>query len=71
MDEMIIIWLVVLIVAIVVEVATMGLTSIWFAGGALVAVLSAVLGLPIFLQVLLFFMVSLLMLFFTRPVAVK
>lgn len=71
MDEMMIIWLVVLIVAIVVEVATMGLTSIWFAGGALVAVLSAVLGLPIFLQVLLFFIVSLLMLFFTRPVAVK
>lgn len=71
MGEMMIIWLVVLILSIVVEVATMGLTSIWFAGGALVAVLATVLGLPIFIQVLLFFLVSLLMLFFTRPVAVK
>lgn len=71
MGEMMIIWLVVLILSIVVEVVTMGLTSIWFAGGALVAVLATVLGLPIFIQVLLFFLVSLLMLFFTRPVAVK
>ena len=34
MSEMVTLWLVVLIVSIGVEVATLGLTSIWFAGGA-------------------------------------
>lgn len=68
---MIIFWLVLLIIAIVVEVLTMGLTSIWFAGGALVAILAALLNAPIWLQVILFFGLSLLLLFFTRPIAVK
>ncbi len=71
MSEMITLWLVVLIVSIGVEVATLGLTSIWFAGGAVVAVIAAALQAPIWLQILLFFAVSLLLLFFTRPVAVR
>lgn len=71
MNEMLIFWLVLLIVAIVAEVMTMGLTTIWFAGGALVAILAAVLHAPIWLQIVLFFLVSLLLLAFTRPVAVK
>lgn len=71
MSEIMIFWLVLLIIAIVAEVLTMGLTTIWFAGGALAAVLAALLHAPIWLQVVLFFLVSLLLLFFTRPVAVK
>ena len=71
MNEMLIFWLVLLIVAIVAEVLTMGLTTIWFAGGALIAILAAVLHAPIWLQIVLFFLVSLLLLAFTRPVAVK
>ena len=46
MTEMII-WLVLLIVAIVAEVLTMGLTTIWFAGGALVAIFAAILNAPV------------------------
>lgn len=68
---MIIFWLVLLIIAIVIEVLTMGLTSIWFAGGALAAILLALLNAPIWLQIILFFGVSLILLFFTRPIAVK
>lgn len=68
---MIIFWLVLLIIAIVIEVLTMGLTSIWFAGGALVTILAALLNAPIWLQIILFFAVSLLLLFFTRPIAVR
>lgn len=71
MSEIIIFWLVLLIVCIVIEVLTMGLTTIWFAGGALIAILAALLYAPVFVQVILFFLVSLLMLFFTRPIAVK
>lgn len=71
MDEMMILWLVLLIVAIGAEVCTMGLTSIWFAGGALAAILAALVDAPIFAQVILFFAVSFLLLIFTRPVAVR
>ena len=71
MNEMVIFWLVVVILAIVVEAITLGLTSIWFAGGALVALAAAALRLPIALQVVLFFAVSVVLLYFTRPIAVK
>ena len=71
MSEMMIFWLVLLIIAIAVEVATMGLTSIWFAGGAVTAILAAVLHAPVVVQVILFFLVSLILLCFTRPVAVR
>lgn len=69
--NMTIIWLVLLIVMIVIELATMGLTTIWFAGGSLVATIAAACSAPIWLQVTLFFVVSLVLLWFTRPIAVK
>lgn len=71
MSETMIVWLVILIVAIAIEVGTLGLTSIWFAGGALTAVIAAAFSLPIWLQILLFLVVSLLLMVFTRPIAVK
>ena len=51
MSEMVTLWLVVLIVSIGVEVATLGLTSIWFAGGAAVAVIVAAFHGPVWLQI--------------------
>lgn len=71
MGDMMIFWLVVLILCIVIEVLTLGLTTIWFAAGALVAIFASLLYAPIFVQVILFLLVSLLALFFTRPIAVK
>ncbi len=71
MSEMMIVWLVLLILCTGIEVLTLGLTTIWFAGGALIAIFAALLQAPIFVQIILFFLVSLLMLFFTRPIAVK
>ena len=65
------IWLVLLIVFIAIEAGTLGLTSIWFAGGALIAVIVAALGGPVWLQLLVFLVVALILLFFTRPIAVK
>ena len=60
-----------MVVCIVVELITMGLTTIWFAGGALIAAIAAALSLPLWLQILLFLAVSLVLLYLTRPVAVK
>lgn len=71
MSTMVVIWLVVLILMIVAEVVTLGLSSIWFAGGALIALLAALLSLPVWIQILLFLAVSMALLLFTRPVAVK
>ncbi|MBQ4259252.1 MAG: NfeD family protein [Lachnospiraceae bacterium] len=64
-------WLILLIVCLVMEAATLGLTTIWFAGGALVAMVVALLGGPVWLQLLLFFVVSLVLVVFTRPIATK
>lgn len=69
--EQIIFWLVLLIVLLVVEMATLGLTTIWFAGGAFVAIIAALLNAPILVQIILFFLVSVILLVFTRPIAVK
>lgn len=67
----IIIWLVVAALLIIVEIATMGLTTIWFAGGAVVAALAAIFEAHWLVQVLLFAIVSLVLLIFTRPIATK
>ncbi len=64
-------WLVALVLFILIEIATMGLTTIWFAGGALLAVIASALGLPLVVQIVLFFAVSFVLLYFTRPMAVK
>ena len=65
------IWLAVLVVCVGIEIATMGLTTIWFAGGALVSAILAALNAPPWLQIVAFFAVSLILLYLTRPVAVK
>ncbi|WP_373212655.1 NfeD family protein [Ruminococcus sp. 5_1_39BFAA] len=66
-----IIWLGVVAVLLVIEAITTGLTTIWFAGGALVAGIAAYAGAGLALQLILFLCVSLVLLFFTRPLAVK
>ena len=65
------IWLIVFVACIVIEIITMGLTTIWFAGGALIAAVGAALNAPLWLQIVLFVAVSLVLLYFTRPIAVK
>lgn len=64
-------WLIVFVVLLIIEIATMGLTTIWFAGGALVAFLASYIGFGIVVQVLVFLIVSILLLVLTRPLAVK
>lgn len=67
----IITWIVLLIAFLVIEFVTVGLATIWFAGGALVALILAALGVGIGWQIAAFFVVSFVLLFFTRPVVVK
>lgn len=53
-------WLAAMILLVVFELATMGLTTIWFALGALAALAVAVVGGPVWLQTVVFFAVSIL-----------
>ena len=64
-------WLILLVLLLGIEILTLGLTTIWFAGGALVAFFAALLGAGLVVQVVLFAGVSLVLLAFTRPLAVK
>lgn len=65
------IWLIVFVACIVIEIISMGLTTIWFAGGALVAAIGAAFSVPLWVQIILFIIVSFVLLYFTRPIAVK
>ena len=64
-------WLIIFVIALIVEIATMGLTSIWFAGGALIAWVFAKIGFGTTVQIVVFVIASLLLLVLTRPIAVK
>lgn len=64
-------WLIALAVLLVIEILTLGLTTVWFAGGALVAFFVSLTGTNVFVQLIVFFAVSIALLYFTRPVAMK
>ncbi|MCI9423531.1 NfeD family protein [Lachnospiraceae bacterium WCA-9-b2] len=64
-------WLGLLIILLVIEIITVGLTSIWAAGGALAALILNILGLSLVWQVVAFFGVTFVLLIFTRPFAVR
>ena len=66
-----VLWLGLLIILLVIEALTLGLTTIWFAGGALAAFLAALIQIPLPVQIGLFFVVSLALLIFTRPMAIR
>ena len=66
-----IVWLRIFLVLLVLEIISLGLTTIWFAGGALAAFAAALLGANIIIQAVLFLVISLVLLFVTRPIAVK
>ena len=64
-----IVWLVLVLLFAGAEAATVGLTSIWFAAGALCALIAALLGGPLWVQIALFLAVSTLCLLSVRPLA--
>ena len=64
-------WLAAMVVLLIIEGAVPGLVSIWFALGALAALLAAILHAPVWLQVTWFVVVSVVSLILTRPLARK
>lgn len=64
-------WLAIFVILLIIEIVTMGLTTIWFAGGALAAMAAGLIGFGTGIQILVFLVVSVLLLVLTRPIAVK
>lgn len=69
--RMAVIWLALAVIFLVIEGITVGLTTIWFAAGAFIALLLSLLNAPIWLQILVFFVVSVCLLVFTRKIFVE
>ena len=64
-------WLIAMIIFIIFEVATLGLTTMWFALGSLAALAVAVVGGQLWLQITVFVVVSILTMFCFRKVALN
>ena len=69
--DMTIIWLAVLVVLLIVEIQTMALTTVWFAGGSLAAIVAVKCGANLAVQITVFLTVSLVVLFLLRPRVVQ
>lgn len=63
-----VLWLILFVVLIIIEASSLNLITIWFAIGALLAMLAALLGVPVYFQVVIFIISSALMLAFTKPI---
>lgn len=64
-------WIIVIAASIVIECLTLGMVTVWFAIGGLAAYGLYILGAGLAIQIVLFIVVSLILLIFTRPVATK
>ena len=71
MELTVIVWLVLIVVFLVMEAVTVGMVSTWFAGGALAAMVVSLLGGKVWLQLVVFFAVSIGLLALLRPLVRK
>ena len=69
--QMPVVWLIAVVVLLIIEAVVPGLISIWFALGALAALLASLLHAPLWLQIVWFLIVSIASLILTRPLAAK
>lgn len=68
---MVIVWIIVFAAAVILEAASFALVSIWFAAGALGALIAAAVGAPLPVQLIVFALLAGLLLLFTRPLLKK
>ncbi|MDR0302601.1 MAG: NfeD family protein [Treponema sp.] len=65
------VWVALVVLFVVIEAFTFGLTTIWFALAAIVMVFLSFLHIPLSIQIIIFLVISAVLLFFTRPLAIK
>ena len=71
MNSLFVMWASVFILCIIIEMITLGLTTIWFSGGAIVAAIMALFDCSLTSEIIVFALVSFALLFTTRPIARK
>ena len=71
LSHMAIVWIILAIIFALLEGITLGMLTIWFTVGSIISAVSALLGANVTMQVAIFFIVSLVLLIFTRPIFVK
>lgn len=64
-------WIIILLACLVIEAITVGLTTIWFAAGALAALIAELCGAGLLAQIMLFIVVSVILLVAVRPFTLK
>ncbi len=64
-------WIIVLAILIFIEILTLKVTTIWFAGGALTAFIVSLYLDNLLLEIILFLAVSISLLYFTRPMVIE
>ncbi len=62
-----IIWLVIFVILVVIEMITTGVTAVWFGLGALAGAVACALKAPVFVQIIVFAVISFLLIAFVRP----
>ncbi len=67
LNNLLLFWIIVSIVCVVIEALTVSLTTIWFAGGGLLAALSTIFTDFFLIQAIIFVVTSTVLLIFTRP----
>ncbi|TVP94352.1 MAG: NfeD family protein [Acholeplasmatales bacterium] len=68
-EVFVVIWFLVILVAAYIEITTMDLTSVWFAIGAIVAFILAVIGVNFVIQLFVFILLSIALLISVKPLA--
>lgn len=68
---MLLFWSAAIVIFLIVEGLTVGLTAIWFALGSAAALISSLFGAPLWLQIIWFVIISGVTVYFTRPLAKK
>ncbi len=63
----VVVWVVAFFLAVLIEVLEPQLVSLWFAGGALVALVAAILNVNVVVQIVLFLASTIVLLILTRP----
>ena len=66
-----IVWLVLMVLFLWIETTTVTMVSLWFGAGALAALIAALFGAELWLQIVLFFAISIVLLASLRPLTKK
>ncbi len=71
MEPASIFWIALIIVFVIIEAATAGITTIWFAIASVIALVAQLLGFSPISQIAIFLVASAILIYFTRPLVMK